>query len=79
MDVYLNSVEMGNGIYGAQATSQYWFHKSAKNLTKYEADSIASILPNPLKYKASHSIRYIEKRKNKIIRVMLQVKQLEYK
>ncbi len=79
MEVYLNSIEMGNGIYGAQAASQYWFHKSAKNLTKYEAASVASILPNPLKYKATHSSRYIEKRKNKIIRVMLQVKQLEYK
>lgn len=41
MEVYLNSIEMGNGIYGAEAASQHWFHKSAKKLTKDEAAAIA--------------------------------------
>lgn len=66
MEVYLNSIEMGNGIYGIEAASQHWFKKSAKNLTKKEAAAIAAILPNPRKFKAINSSRYIERRKNNI-------------
>ncbi|AMA50486.1 MULTISPECIES: monofunctional biosynthetic peptidoglycan transglycosylase [Flavobacterium] len=78
MEVYLNSIEMGNGIYGAEAACQYWFHKSSKSLTKYEAASIAAILPSPRKYKAVGSSNYVEKRKNKTIRVMRHIGTLEY-
>jgi len=78
MEVYLNSIEMGNGVYGAEEASKHWFHKSAKNLTKYEAASIAAILPNPRKYKAVNSSSYVERRKNKTLRVMRQVGRLEY-
>ncbi|TGD58621.1 monofunctional biosynthetic peptidoglycan transglycosylase [Flavobacterium humi] len=78
MEVYLNSIEMGDGVYGAEAASKYWFHKSAKNLTKYEAASIAAILPNPRKYKATNSSSYVERRKSKTLRVMRQVGKLEY-
>lgn len=70
MEVYLNSIEMGNGIYGIEAASQHWFNKSAKNLTKAEAAAIAAILPNPRVYKAKNSSRYIERRKNVIKRQM---------
>lgn len=78
MEVYLNSIEMGDGVYGAEAASKHWFHKSAKNLTKYEAASIAAILPNPRKYRAIGSSAYVERRKNKTIRVMRHVGRLEY-
>ena len=70
MEVYLNSIEMGNGIYGIEAASQHWFNKSAKNLKKAEAAAIAAILPNPRVYKAKNSSRYIERRKNAIKRQM---------
>ena len=63
MEVYLNSIEMGNGIYGAESAAQFWFHKSAKKLSKDEASAIAAILPNPLHLKASPSNSYISKRK----------------
>jgi len=63
MEVYLNSIEMGDGIYGAEAASQYWFKKSAKKLSKDEASAIAAILPNPLKYKANPASGYITGRK----------------
>lgn len=63
MEVYLNSIEMGPGIYGAEAASQYWFHKSASALTKSEAAAIAAILPRPLKYRAHPPTAYIAKRK----------------
>ena len=78
MEVYLNSIEMGDGVYGAEAASKYWFHKSAENLSKYEAASIAAILPNPRKYKAVGSSSYVEKRKNKTIRVMRQIGKIKY-
>ncbi|MCB0456877.1 MAG: monofunctional biosynthetic peptidoglycan transglycosylase [Flavobacteriaceae bacterium] len=70
LEVYLNSIEMGNGVYGAEAASQYWFHKSAKKLTRYQAASIAVILPNPRKYKASGSSNYVENRKSWLVRQM---------
>lgn len=63
MEVYLNSIEMGNGVYGAQAATKHWYHKEAKNLTQTEAAGIAVILPNPRKYNPVNSGPYIRKRK----------------
>ncbi|AXG73594.1 monofunctional biosynthetic peptidoglycan transglycosylase [Flavobacterium arcticum] len=77
MEVYLNSIEMGDGIYGAQAAAKYWYHKDAKKLTRYEAAGIAAILPSPLKYKAVNSSVYINRRKGHIVRHMRYVK-LDY-
>ncbi|MAN59159.1 MAG: monofunctional biosynthetic peptidoglycan transglycosylase [Flavobacteriaceae bacterium] len=70
MEVYLNSIEMGKGVYGADAAAQHWFRKSAKSLSQYEAAAIAAILPNPLKYRAAPASNYIEKRKQWIVRQM---------
>ena len=78
MEVYLNSIEMGDGVYGAQAAAEYWYRKDASNLTAREAAGIAAILPNPRKYKATNSTVYINKRKDKIVRVMRYVGKLEY-
>jgi monofunctional biosynthetic peptidoglycan transglycosylase len=78
MEVYLNSIEMGNGVYGAQAAAEYWYQKSASNLTAREAAGIAAILPNPRKYKATNSTVYINRRKDKIVRVMRYVGKLDY-
>jgi monofunctional biosynthetic peptidoglycan transglycosylase len=77
MEVYLNSIEMGDGVYGAQAATQYWYHKDCSSLTKNEAAGIAAILPNPLKYKAVNSSAYTQRRKARIIKLMRYVK-LEY-
>jgi monofunctional biosynthetic peptidoglycan transglycosylase len=70
LEVYLNSIEMGKGIYGAEAASKYWFKTSAKKLSNYQAAAIASVLPNPRKYKANPATRYISKRKNWIVKQM---------
>jgi len=70
MEVYLNSIEMGNGIYGIEAASEHWFGKKAENLSKKEAAAIAAILPNPRKYKAKNSSSYINRRKNTISKQM---------
>lgn len=78
MEVYLNSIEMGNGVYGIQAASQFWYNKNADNLSKREAAGIAAILPNPRKFKASKSSSYIESRKGKIMKRMRYIGKLDY-
>ncbi|HAR20821.1 MAG TPA: monofunctional biosynthetic peptidoglycan transglycosylase [Cytophagales bacterium] len=50
LEVYLNVIEMGSGIYGAEAASQYYYHKSCRKLTKSQAAAIASVFPLPLKW-----------------------------
>ncbi|MCD0475110.1 monofunctional biosynthetic peptidoglycan transglycosylase [Flavobacterium sp. EDS] len=78
MEVYLNSIEMGDGVYGAEAAAQHWYRKSAKSLTPIQAAGIAAILPNPRKFKATGSSSYINKRKNKIVKVMRSVGKINY-
>ena len=78
MEVYLNSIEMGNNVYGAEAASYHWYQKKASELSKQEAAGIASILPNPRKFKAKNSSSYIEGRKNRIVKRMRQVGKLDY-
>ena len=78
MEVYLNSIEMGEGVYGVEAASEYWYKTKADNLTKMQAAGIAAILPNPRKYKASNSSSYIQKRKGKIVKTMRQIGKIEY-
>ncbi len=70
MEVYLNSIEMGKGVYGAEAAAQHWFKKPASKLTAYEAAAIAAILPNPRVYRANPASNYIQQRKNWIYRQM---------
>ena len=70
LEVYLNSIEMGKGIYGAEAASRAWFGKPAANLTAYEAAAIAAILPNPREYRAKPASNYIQGRQAWIVRQM---------
>ena len=70
MEVYLNSIEMGNDVYGAEAAAQHWYGKTAANLNAREAAGIAAILPNPRKFKAKNSSSYIERRKGRIVKIM---------
>lgn len=78
MEVYLNSIEMGDGVYGVQAAAQHWYGKNAADVTQIQAAGIAAILPNPRKYKASNSSNYINLRKAKIVRVMRRVGKIVY-
>lgn len=70
MEVYLNSIEMGNGIYGAEAASQYYFHHSARNLSSSEAAAIAAVLPNPRKWNPTKPTPFIVRRKMWILNQM---------
>ncbi len=58
LEVYLNVIEMGDGIYGAEAAAKTYFRKSAKSLTKEQAAAIASILPNPRRYSTTRPSSY---------------------
>jgi monofunctional biosynthetic peptidoglycan transglycosylase len=78
MEVYLNSIEMGDGVYGAEAAAQYWYRKNAADLTKREAAGIAAILPNPRKFKATNSSSYINRKKGRIVKLMNYVGKLDY-
>ena len=49
LEVYLNVAEMGCGIYGIEAASQYYFHTTAKELSVYDASALAVCMPSPLK------------------------------
>lgn len=70
MEVYLNVIEMGDGIYGAQAASKKFFKKDAKYLSKSEAASIAAVLPNPLRFNAGKPSSYVQRRKSWIMNQM---------
>lgn len=70
LEIYLNIVEWGNGIYGAESASQFYFGKSAKELSPYESASLASILPNPLRYSPDSNSRFVKKRRERILNIM---------
>ncbi len=78
MEVYLNSIEMGDGVYGAYAATEHWYRKDASSLTMTQAAGIAAILPNPRKYKATGSSSYINNRKARIVRVMRHIGKINY-
>ncbi len=78
LEVYLNSIEMGNGVYGAQAAAKHWYKKDAKSLSVQQAAGIAAILPNPRKYKATDSSSYINRRKVKIAKLIKYVGKLDF-
>lgn len=66
LEVYLNVIEMGIGVYGVEAASHYYYKKEAAKLTKDEAAGLASILPNPRKWSPSG----MAKKKSWILRQM---------
>lgn len=70
MEVYLNVIETGDGIYGAQAASTFFFHKNAANLSKGEAALVAAVLPNPIRFSIGRPSGYILKRQGWIIHQM---------
>ena len=66
MEVYLNSIEMGNGIYGVEACAQDNFGKTASELTRSECAQIAATLPNPRKFSSKNPSPYMQKRRRDI-------------
>jgi monofunctional biosynthetic peptidoglycan transglycosylase len=73
LEVYLNSIEMGEGIYGAEAATQHWYKRDCKSLTRMQAAGIAAILPNPRRFSPNGSA-YISRKQSKIARYILKTK-----
>ncbi len=73
MEVYLNIAEFGEGIYGIEAASRYYFGISAKQLSLTQAALLASSLPNPKKFNPSRPTNYMWKRVNWITQQMRQL------
>lgn len=73
LEVYLNSIEMGDGIYGAEAATQHWYKRDCKSLTRMQAAGIAAILPNPRRFSPNGSA-YISRKQSKIARYILMTK-----
>ena len=58
LELYLNVVEWGPGVYGAEAASHYWFRTSARNIDRQQAAELAAILPSPLKRRPDRMTHY---------------------
>ncbi|HET6330631.1 MAG TPA: monofunctional biosynthetic peptidoglycan transglycosylase [Holophagaceae bacterium] len=73
LEVYLNIVEFGDGIYGVEAASQHFFHKPAKRLSPSEAALLAAVLPNPRKYRVDAPSGFVRDRQAWILDQMAQM------
>ena len=68
LEVYLNTAEMGKGIFGIETAAQYYFHKPAKNLSKEQAAMIIACLPNPKIYTVKPVSRFVTWKSKWILR-----------
>ncbi len=70
LEVYLNIAEFGNGIFGVEAASRYYFKKSAQKLTAREAALLAAVLPNPIHFKVNKPSEIVRKKQNWVLKQM---------
>ena len=70
LEVYLNVIETGDGLYGADAATQHYFGKSAESLTKRQAALIVAVLPNPRRWSPAKPTAFINRKTNTIVRYM---------
>ncbi|ADX68225.1 MULTISPECIES: monofunctional biosynthetic peptidoglycan transglycosylase [Weeksella] len=70
LEMYLNTSEMGIGVFGIEAAADYYYQKSAIDLSREEAARIAAALPNPRKYNVNPPSAFINRRANQIMRQM---------
>ncbi len=73
LEIYLNIVEFGPGIFGVEAASQTYFHKPAARLTFHEAAQLAAVLPNPYRYRVLNPSAYTRSRVGWIEKQMKQL------
>ncbi|MET0065622.1 MAG: monofunctional biosynthetic peptidoglycan transglycosylase [Candidatus Thiodiazotropha sp.] len=73
LEVYLNIVEFGPGVYGVGAASEYWFHRPVQQISPAQAAQLAAILPNPWRYRAEPPSPYVRERSRWIGQQMLQL------
>lgn len=68
LEVYLNVIELGPGVYGAEAASRYYWKKSSLKLTPGESQLFAAILPNPRRWNPKKPTNFVLRRRNFIKR-----------
>ena len=73
LEIYLNIAQFGQGIYGAEAAAQHFWHKSASQLTRSDAAVLAAVLPNPQRFSAAAPSRYIQLRRDWILGQMQRI------
>ena len=78
MEVYLNVIEMGNGIYGIEAASRQYFNKPANQLTRAQSALIVAVFPNPRRWNPAHPSPYIYGRQGKILWLMRKLGSVKY-
>lgn len=78
LEVYLNVIEMGDGIYGAEAAAQAYYGKSCRKLSRSEAALIAACFPNPLRWNPNKATSYIKHRQYLILRNMKTLGPLDF-
>ena len=78
MEVYLNIVELGDGIYGAETASQYYWGIPASKLSKAQSALIAAALPNPRHYSISRPGPYMQKRQKQILDLMPKMSKIDF-
>ena len=78
MEAYLNVVELGDGIYGAEAASRHYWGISANQLSKGQSALLAAALPNPLHYSITRPGPYMQKRKGQILNLMPKMGKIEF-
>ncbi len=79
LEVYINIIEMGDGIYGVEAASQKYFHKNCSKLTSRESALIAACLPNPRRWNPARPTNYINRKAGIIKRFMHHIGDLPWK
>ena len=78
MEVYLNVIETGNGIYGCEMASQIYFHKAAKDLTLHQAALITACYPNPRKRNPSKPTSYLNTRASQIAHLTKMIGKIKF-
>lgn len=78
MEVYLNSIETGKGIYGVEAVAQQHFHKTAARLTRSQCALIAATLPNPRRFNSAAPSGYMLRRQAQIVSLMGKIAPVDF-
>mgnify|MGYP001189076697 CR=1 FL=1 len=78
LEVYLNVIEMGDGIYGAEAAVQNYWGKSASSMSKSQAALLVAVLPNPLRWSPARPTRFVYYKQGLILRNMRALKKLPF-
>ncbi|TZF82190.1 monofunctional biosynthetic peptidoglycan transglycosylase [Pedobacter sp. BS3] len=78
LEVYLNVIETGDGIYGAEAATQAYFHKPAIRLSRSEAALLVAVFPNPRRWSPAKPTAYIYHKQQLILRNMRRIRKLEF-